>query len=194
MNCFLILFFNVIMSWQGIIDKYMGDVVMVFWNVLLQDDCYVYNVCEVVLEMVCSFEIVNVEWKGEVKVVGEDFLCLNVGIGINIGECVVGNMGFEFWFDYLVLGDDVNLVLCLEGQFKVYGVIIIVGDVMVFVVGRDFVLVEIDKIQVKGKQELVCIYCLFGDSVKVFVFVFQVDKMVFGDFLMVYRGQDWLEV
>lgn len=191
MNRFLTPLSNAIMSRQGTIDKYMGDAVMAFWNAPLQDDQHTHNACEAALEMVRSLDTVNAEREKEAEEAGEDFLRLNVGIGVNTGECVVGNMGSEFRFDYSVLGDDVNLASRLEGQSKAYGVTIIVGDATASAVGDEFALVEIDKIQVKGKQEPVRIYCLLGDGAKAAHPAFQADKAAFGELLTAYRSQDW---
>ena len=80
------------------------------------------------LAMFKELEVLNAAHEKEAKEAGEEFMPLNVGIGINTGDCVVGNMGSEQRFDYSVLGDPVNLAARLEGQSKNYGVKIVIGE------------------------------------------------------------------
>ena len=128
MNSFLTPLTNAIIEHNGTIDKYMGDAIMAFWNAPLNDAQHEVNACEAALEMLLRVETLNRQREQQAKETGQRFIPLNVGVGINTGKCVVGNMGSDLRFNYSVLGDPVNLASRLEGQSKNYGVPIIVGS------------------------------------------------------------------
>ena len=100
----------------------------------------------------------------EAEASGETSLPINVGIGLNTGSCIVGNMGSETRFDYTALGDTVNLASPLEGQSKSYGLGIILGDATAQAVKDDFAILELDLLRVKGKLEPERIFALMGDE------------------------------
>ncbi len=119
-NRFLTPMTEEILSHSGTIDKYMGDNVMAFWNAPLDDPDHVRHACEIALAMRRRLRTLNDELKHEAEAAGRDFMPIRMGIGINAGSCCVGNMGSDQRFDYLVLGDDVNLASRLEGQCKTW--------------------------------------------------------------------------
>ncbi|MBK8158158.1 MAG: adenylate/guanylate cyclase domain-containing protein [Rhodospirillaceae bacterium] len=86
---------------------------------------------------------------------------INMGIGINTGECVVGNMGSRVRFDYSVLGDTVNVAARIEAQSSNYGVGIVISETT-YAQAEDFAALEIDRIIVKGKSEPIRIFTLLG--------------------------------
>ena len=118
---------DVILSNEGTIDKYMGDCIMAFWNAPLDVRNQETKACKTALEMYQALDELNAEREKEAAEQGIPFLPLKIGIGINTGECVVGNMGSEQRFDYSVLGDAVNLAARLEGQSKSYAVETVIG-------------------------------------------------------------------
>jgi adenylate cyclase len=85
-----------------------------------------------------------------------------MGIGINTGECVVGNMGSTRRFDYSCLGDAVNLASRLEGASKNYGVSLLLGEETARQIGEQFQVVELDRITVKGRTGLSPVYTIIG--------------------------------
>jgi len=155
---------NVILARNGTIDKYMGDCIMAFWNAPLDDDNHPVNACESALKMFDALDILNEERRLEAEEAGDKFLPLNVGAGINTGECVVGNMGSEQRFDYSVLGDPVNLAARLESQSKNYGVKIVIGPETARAADGLYAMIKLDLIQVKGQSVGVDIYSLQGDA------------------------------
>lgn len=192
MNRFLTPLSDAIMSQKGTIDKYMGDAVMAFWNAPLDDADHARNACVAALDMMARLEKVNAERAVEAEEAGSPFMRLDVGIGINTGNCVVGNMGSEFRFDYSVLGDAVNLASRLEGQSKTYGVPIILGSDTANAVIGDYAVIEIDLIRVKGKQQPERIFCLLGDAALAIQPEFQAVRAAFETALATYRDQDWV--
>ena len=93
---------------------------------------------------------------------GQPFIPIQIGVGINTGTCVVGNMGSDLRFDYSVLGDSVNLASRLEGQSKSYGLPIIVGSRTAQAAKDRFAILELDFIAVKGKKEPEVVYAIIG--------------------------------
>ncbi len=153
---------NAILERNGTIDKYMGDNIMAFWNAPLDDADHALNACRAALAMLERLDALNTERQKEAAEAGKSFARLAVGIGINTGECVVGNMGSDVRFDYTVLGDAVNLASRLEGQSKIYGVHIIIGEATAKLIEDAVATLEIDSIRVKGKTEPEVIYTVLG--------------------------------
>ena len=184
---------NVILDNRGTIDKYMGDCIMAFWNAPLDDETHAADACESALKMYVALEKLNKEREREAAEEGVEFLPLNVGIGINTGECVVGNMGSDQRFDYSVLGDPVNLAARLEGQSKNYGVGVVLGSETVKQVDGKYATLELDLIAVKGKTEAVDIYCLHGDAARAKSPEFIDHKKSHDAMLTAFRQQKWDE-
>jgi adenylate cyclase len=114
--------------------------------------------------MLTRLDELNAERRTEAEAGGYPVLPLDIGIGINTGACVVGNMGSELRFDYSVLGDTVNLASRIEGQSAFYGVRIILGAETADAVRDVYPVLEIDRIQVKGKREPETISAVVGDA------------------------------
>jgi adenylate cyclase len=169
----------------------MGDAIMAFWNAPLDDNEHARHACEAALGMVRRLELVNVERKQEAQESDQPFIPLKIGIGINTGEGVVGNMGSELRFDYSVLGDSVNLASRLEGQSKNYGVTIIIGSRTAALVQDQFTLLELDVIRVKGKTEPEVIYALLGTKELAAQPLFTALSDRVSQVLAAYRQQNW---
>ncbi|WP_416897698.1 MAG: CHASE2 domain-containing protein [Minwuia sp.] len=160
-NKFLTPMTDIIMGNHGTIDKYMGDCIMAFWNAPLDDPDHARHACESCLRMQSDLVFLNERLEVEAKEDGRPFIPIKIGIGVNTGECVVGNMGSEQRFDYSVLGDAVNLGARIEGQSKSYGVMNVIGELTMEEV-KDFAILELDLIAVKGKDEAVRIFTMLG--------------------------------
>ena len=191
MNRFLTPLSNAIIEHKGTIDKYMGDAIMAFWNAPLNDPDHAANACEAALIMLDRLKLVNEERKREAEEAGQPFLPLNAGIGINTGECVVGNMGSDLRFDYSVLGDSVNLASRLEGQTKGYGVSVMVGSYTAELVAERFATIELDRIRVKGKVEPETIYAVLGRADIAEEEGFKASSAALSRLLTHYRSRQW---
>jgi len=190
-NRFLTPMTDQILSRQGTIDKYMGDCVMAFWNAPLDDGRHIQNACSSALAMLQALDTLNATLAAEAEAEGTKHTPLGVGIGINTGNCVVGNMGSEQRFDYSVLGDAVNLASRLEGQSKYYHVLTVLGEETAAIAGDEFAVLELDLIAVKGKAEAVAIFTLLGDASTLKAPWFQALRPVHAAMIAAYRGQDW---
>ena len=162
MNRFLTPLTNAILARKGYIDKYMGDAIMAFWNAPLDDNQHELNACEAAIDMLERIDELNKLREQEAQDGGHAYFPLNVGVGLNTGIGVVGNMGSDLKFNYSVLGDSVNLASRLEGQSKEYGFPIIVGSKTALAVKEKFAILELDFIMVKGKKEPEVIYAIAG--------------------------------
>ena len=189
-NRFLTPTTDVILARRGTIDKYMGDCIMAFWNAPLDDDDHAGHACSSALAMMDCTAKLNVTLKAEAAAEDKRFIPINVGIGFNSGECCVGNMGSEQRFDYSVLGDDVNLASRLEGRSKTYGVDIVIGE-NTRSRAPDYAYIELDLIQVKGKNDAVRIFALMGEPDRCADPQFQTLAERHGAMLEAYREQRW---
>ena len=191
MNRFLTPLTNAILDRKGTIDKYMGDAIMAFWNAPLDDKEHQINACEAAIDMLERIDVLNKTREVEAQEGGYTFIPINVGVGLNTGTCVVGNMGSNLRFDYSVLGDTVNLASRLEGQTKEYGFSIIVGSRTAMAVKEKFAILELDFIMVKGKKEPEVIYAIAGRQDTANSERFQRLRNLTIEMLACYRNRDW---
>ena len=191
MNRFLTPLSNAIIDHNGTIDKYMGDSIMAFWNAPLDNKQHAVSACNAALDMLVRMDRVNSERETESKQSGQKFMPIRVGIGINTGECVVGNLGSELRFDYSVLGDSVNVASRLEGQSKVYGIPIIIGSRTANYVEDAFAMLELDFVRVKGKTDPDVIYTIMGHKELIDDPAYQRLRDQIQAMLKAYREGDW---
>jgi adenylate cyclase len=191
MNRFLTPLTNAILDRKGTIDKYMGDAIMAFWNAPLDDKEHQINACEAALDMLERIDVLNKTREVEAQEGGHTFIPINVGVGLNTGTCVVGNMGSNLRFDYSVLGDTVNLASRLEGQSKEYGFPIIIGSKTAMAIKEKFAILELDFIMVKGKKEPEVIYAVAGREDTAHSERFQRLRNLTIEMLASYRSRDW---
>jgi adenylate cyclase len=162
MNRFLTPLTNAIIDRKGTIDKYIGDAIMAFWNAPVDDAEHEANACDAALEMLARAEVLNAELKREAEANGGVYMPLRIGIGLNSGPCVVGNMGSDFRFNYSVLGDTVNLASRLEARTKDYRLSLVIGSRTAERAKAKFSTMEIDLIQVKGKKQPEVVFTVLG--------------------------------
>ncbi len=183
---------DIILARQGTVDKYMGDCIMAFWNAPMDDEKHAEDGCRSALEMVAAMAPLNERLEQEAKEEGRKHLDLKVGLGLNSGEAVVGNMGTAQRMDYSVLGDTVNTAARLEGQSKTYGVDIVIGPNTHEQV-PEFATLRLDNIQVKGKTVGLLVYALMGDEELAkdpeFIKIKEIDEAM----LNAYTSQQWEE-
>jgi len=133
------------------------------WNAPLDDPDHIRNASIASLEMRKTLVSWNQKMVEESKTRGESLPAIHIGIGINTGNCSVGNFGSAQRFDYSVLGDEVNLASRLEGLSKLYGVDNVIGENTNEHL-EDLATLELDLIQVKGKTQAVHVFALLGDQ------------------------------
>jgi adenylate cyclase len=191
MNRFLTPLTDAILARKGTIDKYMGDAIMAFWNAPLDDNEHQVNACNAALDMLEKIDALNKAREIEAQNGGHVYIPINVGVGLNTGVCVVGNMGSNLRFDYSVLGDSVNLASRLEGQSKEYGFPIIAGSKTALAAKDKFAILELDFIMVKGKKEPEVIYAIAGREDVAHSAKFQSLRNLTIEMLACYRARDW---
>jgi len=173
---------KLVMSKDGTVDKLIGDAVMAFWNAPVNVARHKELAIECAVEMFTKLDELNKQ------LALEKLPQLSIGVGVNSGSVVVGNMGSENRFDYTCLGDAVNLSSRLEGQSKPYHVEIVIGEQTVKGIENSFNFLELDNIAVKGKKEGVKIYTVITNDEKANKIVSHHKKMM--DF---YYEMNWQE-
>ena len=148
---------KIVLENGGTVDKYMGDCIMAFWNAPL--DCKEHAEMAVKTAVECAEETKRLKQDFKERGLPD----INIGSGVNTGTCIVGNMGSDTRFDYSVIGDAVNLAARLEAATRNYKDEN--GDILSTLYSsytmeklKNIESVEIDKIKVKGKEELITIY------------------------------------
>jgi adenylate cyclase len=147
-----------VLNHKGMLDKYIGDAVMAFYNAPISLKDHANAACMSALEMRDELKKLNAQLKQE------NLPQINIGIGINTAEVVVGNMGSTQRFNYTIMGDGVNLASRVEGQTKNYGCMILITQMTKDEIDDSFLTREIEAVQVKGKQERVVLYELMENT------------------------------
>ncbi len=147
---------NIVFEEGGVLDKYIGDAVMAFWNAPFDQPDHGVRAVRAAVKM--RLKLAEMNKTGAFP----PGITLKVGVGLNTGDMVVGNIGGELRFDYTVIGDSVNLASRTEGLCKEYGSEIIVTEATKQAMGDGFVVRKLDKVAVKGKKEPIQIYQVFG--------------------------------
>lgn len=168
----------IVLEEKGTLDKYIGDAVMALYNAPLDVADHAGHACRSALKMMEKLAELNRSFTER------GIQTIDIGIGINTGDAVVGNMGASMRFDYTAIGDNVNLASRLEGLNKVYGTHIIVSESTKLQAGSDLPFREIDLVAVKGKQQPVPIYeLMIADN--------SVLRGAFGEAIRLYRNREF---
>ena len=178
-NEFLTPMTEIIMAHKGTIDKYIGDCIMAFWNAPLDDPDHAKNAVAAAQDMRTKLIELNEGWVAQGK------REIHIGIGINTGECSVGNFGSNQKFNYSLLGDPVNLSSRLEGLTKQYHVDLVIGEDTAELLDEPN-LIELDLVAVKGKSRAVRIYTLPPHPVETEQYLKRHQEL-----LAAYRRRDW---
>jgi len=158
LNEYLTSMTQVVLDHHGTLDKYIGDAVMAIFGAPLPQSDHPVRACGTALSMVKTLQLLHQEWAAQGRPI------LQIGIGINTGLMMVGNMGSERRFDYTVIGDNVNLASRLEGLTKMYGVSIVVSETTWASAKEGFVGRELDLVRVKGKKKPAALYQLMDTA------------------------------
>jgi adenylate cyclase len=180
-----------IQNQNGFIDKYIGDCIVAFWNAPLDDPSHVPNAVRTALLMREKLRELNRGWRAEAEAEGRKFIKIKTGLGLNTGDCCVGNLGSEQRFDYSVLGDAVNTAARLESLTKGYGLDLIIGE-STAARCSEFALVEIDQVKVKGRATPLHIFTVMGDEAYAKTPEFKIMHERQAELLAAYRRQDWV--
>jgi adenylate cyclase len=177
LNSYLSPMTNIVLEERGTLDKYVGDAIMAIFNAPLDVPGHAEHSCRCAFRMLDRLKVLNRELAG--KGIPE----LEIGIGVNTGEAIVGNMGADLRFDYTAIGDNVNLASRLESLNKHYGTRILVSESTRRQAGDSFVFREVDLVRVKGKNTPVAVYELMTMRHEL--------AAPFADALLLYRNHEY---
>ena len=152
LNEYLSAMTDVILKNNGLVDKYIGDAIMAFWNAPTNQPKHPKLACLTALGMTKKLAELQEKWKKE------GMPRIDIGIGLNTGDAVIGNMGSYDRFDYTAMGDSINLGSRLEGLTKQYGVKIIISETTHEKVKDEFSARKLDLVSVKGREKPIFIY------------------------------------
>jgi adenylate cyclase len=143
---------DVVFRHDGVLAQYAGDAIEAFWNAPMDQADHARRACLTALDMVAALAALRPVF--EVR----GWAHLDVGVGINTGRMVVGNMGSKDRLIYTAVGDPVNVAARLEGLSKEYGVRVVVGEATVAAEPRAVVYRFLDRVAVRGRAEPVSCY------------------------------------
>ncbi len=178
---------DLVFKHNGTLDKYIGDAVMAFFGAPLERPDNAFKACQCAVEMMSTLEQLKLGWREA------GYPPIDIGIGLNAGSMVAGNMGSTQRFNYTVMGDNVNLGSRLEGLNKEYGTHIIISEFTLSRAQKNGAIHtrKLDLVRVKGKEEPVRIYELRGIGNVPAAEVEWLAK--WNEALALYRGQLWNE-
>jgi adenylate cyclase len=182
---------DIILERGGTVDKYMGDSIMAFWNAPTDDSEHARHACEAAERIAARMSDLNTQWRAGAQAAGRAFTDVSIGIGVNSGDCCVGNLGSDRRFDYSAIGDNVNITSRLEGLTKILGLTFVAGEETVRRL-PDLVFLEVDLVRLKGRSAPSRVFTLMS--------TLQSDQSQWSDlksahdgFIASYRAASWAE-
>lgn len=169
---------------DGTLDKLMGDAIMAFFGAPVEVTDHPAKGAATALNMMKELKILK--QRRDIK----GLAGLEIGIGLNIGEVTVGNLGSHDFMNYTIVGDAVNLASRLEGLNKIYGTAILLSQFIANELDDRFVVRDLDIVRVKGKQTAVKIYELVEWRSNI-TEITLAGLTLFEKGLAAYRQQDW---
>lgn len=178
---------DIIIEQGGTVDKYMGDAIMAFWNAPLDDPHHAQRASKAAAMIAARMHDLNAQWRAEAQARGAAFKDVAIGIGLNSGECCVGNLGSHQRYDYSAIGDNVNITSRLESLTKFYGLTLVASEETVRRV-PDLEFVDIDLVRLKGRAAPTRVFTLAahvlpGDATEA--------RVAHDEFLVAYRAGRW---
>lgn len=144
---------DIVFETQGTLDKYIGDAIVAFWGAPIDQEDHAQKAVDAAYTMIEAMPKLNKEFKEK------NYPEFKIGIGLNSGECSVGNMGSDQIFAYTALGDNMNLGARLESLCKHYGAMILISEYTYKKIdSKKYKIRLIDKVAVKGKTTAVEVY------------------------------------
>jgi len=183
LNEFLSAMTDVIFKNWGTLDKYIGDAIMAFWGAPYPQTDHAVRACRAALEMLGVLNKLQAKWEAQGRPP------VDIGVGINTGLMLVGNMGSAKRFNFTIMGDNVNLASRLEGINKQFATRLIISEATYLAVHEHFVARELDLIRVKGKMKPVKIFELLGPTSDLEIHRDRVERFQKG--LEKYRSGEW---
>lgn len=174
---------EVIFKNWGTLDKYIGDAIMAYWGAPYPQTDHAIRACRAGLEMFQTLERLQAGWKAR------GMARVDMGIGINTGNMLFGNMGSRRRYNFTVIGDSVNLASRLEGTNRQFGTNIIISEGTFLQVKDQVVVRELDLLRVRGKHQPVKVYELLGMASDAARFRDLIDRFEKG--LEAYRSGQW---
>ncbi|MFH1368672.1 MAG: adenylate/guanylate cyclase domain-containing protein [Elusimicrobiota bacterium] len=157
LNEYLSKMVDVVFKWDGTMDKFIGDAVMAYWGAPIPQNDHPIRGVMCAIDMHKELKILQDKWNSE----GKQFV-FNIGVGVNTGEMIVGNMGSTGKKDFTVIGDNVNLGARLESTTKEYHAKLIISEATYDIVKESIDAKHIGSVKVKGKTKPVEIYAVLG--------------------------------
>ena len=175
---------DIIIKKEGTIDKYIGDAIMAYWNAPADIKNHQDKALQAAIEQIEYLDVLNK------KLIEENFPLIDIGIGLNCGTAVVGEMGSLIRSDYTIIGDPVNLGARLESLCKGYGAKIIISQYMKDALTEEYIIRDLDMVRVKGKTEPIEIYEVHINKLKN---VIEEEIELFHEALYLYRDANFQE-